>query len=152
MYVGNRILTGNNEFWQRMTTRKETEDKFHRHFLGQCMCQIVIGVGNTLNTESDMEIHDQVGGGGLGAGRQSERETPQQVEDQSPTMNKDEGIGTHSLIYSFIDKLLLSIDYMLACVCQRQESGENKVPYDNRAYGLMQTQTISPVRNHTLQV
>lgn len=28
------------------------------------MCQIVNGVGNTLNTESDMEIHDQVGGGG----------------------------------------------------------------------------------------
>ena len=29
-----------------------------------------------INTESDMEIHDQVGGGGLGTGRQSERGAP----------------------------------------------------------------------------
>ena len=34
------------------------------------MCQIVNGAGNTLNTDSDMEIQDQVGGGGLGTGRQ----------------------------------------------------------------------------------
>lgn len=32
--------------------------------------------GEYINTESDMEIHDQVGGGGLGTGRQSEREAP----------------------------------------------------------------------------
>lgn len=63
-----------------------------------CMCQIVNGVGNMLDLKKDMEINDQVGGGGLGSGGQLGK-THWQVEDQGPTISKDQ--GTRTLILPF---------------------------------------------------